>query len=138
MASYSASSRNYANVQDFMCFMTYFNKTLGKYGKSIISVTIELAYQSTFHPTSLKLFLDFRSRRILSLYSLIEDTSQIPLLFQLKIEERPFPVILVFYMTISGDIATNRHKRNSLVVMHRWFCNRDSCGNTPAGVCQVS
>lgn len=45
---------------------------------------------------------------------------------------------MVFYMTISGDIATNRHKRNSLVEMHRWFCNRDSCGNTPAGGCQVS
>lgn len=43
---------------------------------------------------------------------------------------------MVFYITISGDIAINGHKRNSLVEMHRWFCNRDSYGNTPAGVCE--
>ena len=68
-----------------------------------------------FYNASSGFGLDFRSRPILSLSSLIEDTSQIPLLFQLKIEERPFPVTMVFYITISGDIAINGHKKNSLI-----------------------
>ena len=102
-----------------MCLLlikTYSNKThsLGKYEESIISVIFELAKQSAFHPTPLKLFLDFWSRLMLSLPSLLEDTSHIPLPFEQKVEDRPFPAKMVLYITTSGYIAIKGHKKKLL------------------------
>ena len=96
--------------------MTCFNKThsLGKCRESMISVIFELAKQSAFHPTPLKLFLDFRSRLVLSLSSLLEDTFQIPLPLKEKVEDRPFPAKMVIYITTSGDNAIKGHKKELL------------------------
>ena len=96
--------------------MTCFDKThsLGKCGESIVSVIFEMAKQSAFHPTPLKLFLDFRSRLVLSLPSLLKDTFQIPLPLEQKMEDRPFPAKMVLYITTSGYIAIKGHKKKLL------------------------
>ena len=96
--------------------MTCFNEihSLGTYGESIISVIFELVKQSAFHVTPFKLFLNFRSRRMFFLLSFLEDTSQIPLPFQLKMEDRPFPAKMVLYITTSGDNAIKGHKKELL------------------------
>ena len=93
-----------------------FNKThsLGKYGESPFSVIFELVKQSAFYPAPLKLLLDFRSRLMLSLPSLLEETFQIPLPFQLKMEDRPFPAKMVLYITTSVDTDIKGHKKKLL------------------------